>query len=114
LSVRPQLEALEERLAPALTLEFANQNPAYNNDNIYVQFRDDPNFDATANGTKLLANTNYSLTFLNAGSGAVLNHMMHGRIFISLGKPLDTSDGNPPSRSTRPSPAGLRGGTISS
>jgi hypothetical protein len=96
-TTRPQLEALEQRLAPAITLKFMNQNPAYNYDNIYVQFRDDPNFDATVNGTKLLANTNYSLTFLNnSGNGTILNQMIHGRIFISVGKPLDTSDGKPP------------------
>src|SRR5262249_46175799 len=93
LAMRPQLEALEQRLAPAITLKFLNQNPAYNYDNIYVQFWDDPNFDATVNGTKLLANTNYSLTFLNnSGDGTILNQMVHGRIFISVGKPLATSD----------------------
>src|SRR5262249_39439452 len=64
---------------------------------IYVQFRDDPTFDATVNGTKLQANTNYTLRFLNnGGSGTVLNHMTHGRVFISVGEPLDTSDGKPP------------------
>jgi hypothetical protein len=96
-SFRPQVEALEPRLTPDIKLTFMNLNPAYNYDNIYVQFRDDPNFSATLNGTPLQANTNYSLTTLNnSGNGVILQHMSHGRIFFSLGQPLNTSDGKPP------------------
>ncbi len=90
---RPQVEALEARLAPAITLMFHNQNPAYNYNNIYAEFLSGSNFNATVGGTGLALNTPYTLQYLNnGGQGTTLNSYIGGRIYFSLGQPLDTSD----------------------
>lgn len=71
-----------------INIRVINNNPDFNDSNTFLRFESEPtNLSGTIAGEPLVAKTPYS--FAQAKDGINLNYDIGGRIFFSLGDPLD-------------------------
>jgi len=77
-----------------INIQVINQNTDFNDSNTFLRFESDPNnLSGTINGEPLIARNSYS--FAEAKNGINLDYNVGGRIFFSLGEPLNNPNQPP-------------------
>lgn len=78
-----------------IALQIVNRSGEFNDNQVYAQFWSG-SLNGTHGGSALATNTNYTVAALNAGGGTTLNSYVGGRLFFSVGKPIDNPGGAQP------------------
>ena len=78
----------ESRSATPINLRFVNENYEHSDSNVYVMFRKGTTnaFSASYSGGPIALTTSYS--FAQLSGGVVLNNIVAGEFYVSLGKPM--------------------------